>query len=213
MCLVCWSYGSNIDDVLTKRSEKAILDTTSWSKERTEEELPKFLEQFAGPRRKKKGQKLSDAPQEKGHPHTLIVTAAGLRAADLARALRGFQTKQALVAKLFAKHIKMKEAVEMVKKSRINIGVGTPQRIFDLLENGLQFYTPALLGVDANTAVGALSASHLERIIVDASHIDQKKRGVLDMKETQVPLVNLLARTEIKERYGRREDGIELLFF
>jgi protein CMS1 len=67
---------------------------------------------------------------------------------------------------------------------------------------------------------GALKPAHLERIIIDASHIDQKKRGVLDMKETQVPLVDLLARPELKERFGtagengRIEQGkIELLFF
>ena len=82
------------------------------------------------------GKKLTDAPSERGTPHTLVVAGAGLRAADLTRALRKYQTKHALVAKLFAKHIKFQEAVEMVKKSRINIGVGTPQRIFDLLQEG-----------------------------------------------------------------------------
>ena len=34
------------------------------------------------------------------------------------RALRIFQTKDAVVAKLFAKHIKLREAIEYVKKSR-----------------------------------------------------------------------------------------------
>ena len=57
---------------------------------------------------------------------------------------------------------------------------------------------------------GALSASHLERIVVDASHIDQKKRGIMDMKETQVPLVQLLSRKDVKE--GAR-GKVELLFF
>ena len=100
------------------------------------EHLADFLQQFAGPRRKKKGQKLSDAPQKKGNPHTLVVAGAGIRAVDLIRAVRKFQTKDALVAKLFAKHIKLKEAIVTVRKARINIGVGTPQRIYDLLENG-----------------------------------------------------------------------------
>lgn len=61
--------------------------------------------------------------------------------------------------------------------------------------------------------IGALSATHLERIVVDASHIDQKKRGVLDMKELQVPLVQLLARKDLKERYGSGEGKVELLFY
>lgn len=72
-----------------------------------------------------------------GSPHTLVITAAGLRAADLTRALRKFQTKDSMVAKLFAKHIKLKDAVEMVKKSRMGIGVGTPQRIGDLIDSGI----------------------------------------------------------------------------
>lgn len=83
----------------------------------------------------------------------------------------------------------------MVKKARISIGVGTPQRIVDLLESG------------------ALKPEGLERIVVDASHIDVKKRGMLDMKETLVPLVELLTRKEFRERYASGEKGLEVLFF
>lgn len=114
--------------------ERAILDTTTFSEPRTAERLPAFLEQFAGSKRKKK---LSSAPNAKGSPHTLVVAGAGLRAADLTRALRVYQTKDCMVAKLFAKHIKLKEAIETVSKARIGIGVGTPQRIIDLLEDGM----------------------------------------------------------------------------
>ena len=100
-----------------------------------------------------------------------------------------------MVAKLFAKHIKLKEQIEMVKKARIGMGVGTPQRMMDLLNDG------------------ALKTDCVERIVIDASHIDVKKRGILDMKETHVPLVELLTRTELKERFGTGEGKIELLFF
>lgn len=66
----------------------------------------------------------------------------------------------------------------------------------------------------ANADLGALSSTHLERVIVDASHIDMKKRGILDMKETQVPLMQLLTRTDFKQKYGGGKDGrIDLLFF
>lgn len=50
--------------------------------------------------------------------------------------------------KLFAKHIKMEEAIESVKKSRINIGVGTPQRIIDLLNDGKFLLIEAALTPD-----------------------------------------------------------------
>lgn len=51
------------------------------------------------------------------------------------------------MAKLFAKHIKLKEAAEMTKKTRMGIGVGTPQRLIDLLENG---ESPVLFPVLSN---------------------------------------------------------------
>jgi len=89
----------------------AVLDTTSWDKPRTTENLPNFLKHFGD-------KNLSVAPEDKGSPHTLVVAGAGLRAADLTRTLREFQTKDAIIAKLFAKHIKFKEAVESCRKYR-----------------------------------------------------------------------------------------------
>ena len=180
----------------------AITDTTSFTDSRTTDQFPKFLETFADSTgtstktaTKKKKQKLSQAATEKGSPHTLVIAGAGLRAADLTRTLRPYQTKESQVAKLFAKHIKLKEAVEMCKKTRMGIGVGTPQRLIDLLEDG------------------ALSVENLERVVVDASHIDVKKRGILDMRETQGPLMKVLCREEFREKFGKEEGGVELLFF
>ena len=49
--------------------------------------------------------------------------------------------------------------------------------------------------------------------MVDLSHVDQKRRGILDMKETQKPLLDLLNREEIKNRYGAVTARIDLLFF
>ncbi|MCJ1323271.1 hypothetical protein MMC15_008626, partial [Xylographa vitiligo] len=59
----------------------------------------------------------------------------------------------------------------------------------------------------------SLSADKLERIVVDMSHIDQKKRGILDMKETFEPLIQLLTRKDIKSRYIKEDGGVDLLFF
>lgn len=41
-----------------------------------------------------------------------------LEAEEMLRALRKFQAKDAVVAKLFAKHIKLKDAATFVKKTR-----------------------------------------------------------------------------------------------
>ncbi|KAL1995496.1 hypothetical protein VTN49DRAFT_1683 [Thermomyces lanuginosus] len=160
--------------------QQAILDTTAFESPRTLDQLPAFLKAHS----RDNGAHLSTAPERNGTPHTLVVAAAALRAADLVRALRQFQTKDATVAKLFAKHIKLDEAKEFLGRTRVNIGVGTPQRISDLLDSGS-------LKIDA-----------LERIVVDGSHIDQKKRGIFDMKETFFPLLQLLNRPEFRKRYG-----------
>ncbi|SPN99779.1 uncharacterized protein DNG_02632 [Cephalotrichum gorgonifer] len=171
-------------------SAVCIKDTTSWKEQRITDKLPEFLEEVAGD-----AKSLSEAPKDVGAPHTLIVTGAGLRAADIVRAVRKFQTKQNTVAKLFAKHMKVEEQVNLLRKTRTGIGVGTPARLIDLLERE------------------ALSIAHLKRIVVDASHVDQKKRGVMDMKDTMMPLAQLLSRKELKDRYTSEEAPVELIFY
>ncbi|KAK0656455.1 U3-containing 90S pre-ribosomal complex subunit-domain containing protein [Cercophora newfieldiana] len=167
-----------------------IKDTTSWEKPRSLENLPEFLEAFA-----EDPKKLEDAPKKNGSPHTLIVAGAGLRAANLVRSVRKFQKKGISVGKLFAKHFKVEEQVSFLQKSRTGVAVGTPQRLIDLIENG------------------ALNLESLKRIVVDASHIDQKKRGITDMRETMMPLVQLLTRKELKERYSDAEKHVDLIFY
>ncbi|KAK7985051.1 hypothetical protein PG988_002673 [Apiospora saccharicola] len=168
----------------------SITDTTSWQEARNLEKLPEFLEKFT-----KDPEKLKKAPKLKGSPHTIIISGAGLRAADVVRSARKFSSKGNMVAKLFAKHIKLDDASKHLKEHRTGMAVGTPARLNDLVENG------------------SLSLANLERLVVDASHIDQKKRGVLDMKDTLMPLVRWLARKEFKERYAATEKPLQLIFY
>ncbi|KAI9848518.1 MAG: hypothetical protein M1837_007187 [Sclerophora amabilis] len=63
--------------------EKAFKDTSMWSMQRNLESLPAYLENFS--KSKDKAIDLSNAPKSQGSPHTLVVTGAGLRAADLTR--------------------------------------------------------------------------------------------------------------------------------
>ncbi|KAJ5377743.1 Protein CMS1 [Penicillium cataractarum] len=170
--------------------DSAFLDTTSFSDSRTLEKLPDFLKAFSP-----KGADLSKASEKKGTPHTLVVSAAALRAADVVRALRGFQTKEAIVGKLFAKHIKLEEAKQFLERARTGIGAGTPARISDLIE------------------CGSLNVDELERIVIDGSHIDQKQRGIFDMKETHLPLLQLLTRPELRDRYGASKKKVQILVF
>ncbi|KAG6038536.1 csm1-like protein [Claviceps citrina] len=172
-------------------SANSIQDTTTlWQQDRTLANLPAFLEKFSDGE-----ESLKKPPQKKGSPHTLIVAGAGLRAADIVRAVRKFSGKDNAVAKLFAKHMKVDEQVTFLKNRVSGIGVGTPARLIELIE------------------CGALSLDHLQRLVVDASHVDQKKRGIMDMKDTMMPLAQFLTRPEFKERYGDETKPLALLFF
>lgn len=74
---------------------------------------------------------------------------------------------------------------------RVDYGVGTPDRLSALLEDG------------------ALSTANLKRVVIDVSYIDQKKRGILDMKDLHEPLIKLLLR---KEFLGEDKEGGDELF-
>jgi hypothetical protein len=64
-----------------------------------------------------------------GAPHTIVVTASGIRAADLCRSLKTGLPKQGTknpeVAKLFAKHMKLAEQVAHLKKNKYATSPGS----------------------------------------------------------------------------------------
>ena len=98
----------------------------------------------------------------------------------------------------------------------MGIGVGTPVRLADLLDAG-KFHTKcrdiSALSDPAVAITGALKLDNLKNIVIDGSHIDQKKRGIFDMKETFRPMLQLLNREEIRARYGKQEEKIQILVF
>lgn len=70
--------------------ETAIQDSTTFDRPRSIDNLPAFLEKFSG-----NSTKLWSASKKNGSPHTIIITAAGLRAAELARYVPlGYRWKQ-----------------------------------------------------------------------------------------------------------------------
>ncbi|KAJ5652390.1 Protein CMS1 [Penicillium longicatenatum] len=171
-------------------SDSTFLDTSAYTEPRTLEKLPEFLKTFSP-----KGSDLSKSSEQKGTPHTLVITGAGLRAADIVRALRPFQNKESIVGKLFAKHIKLDEAKQFLQRAQMGIGIGTPTRVSDLVESG------------------DLKLNELQRIVIDGSHIDQKQRGIFDMKDTHFPLLKLLTRPELRERYAAKKNKTQILIF
>ncbi|RJE23218.1 hypothetical protein PHISCL_04471 [Aspergillus sclerotialis] len=172
-------------------SDSVFRDTTSFNSTRSLDQLATFLKTFSPD----SGAGLSKSSEETGTPHTLVISPAALRAADVVRALRTFQNKESIIGKLFAKHIKLEEAKQFLQRARTGLGVGTPTRISDLIESG------------------ALKLNELERIVIDGSFIDQKQRGIFDMKETHFPLLQLLNRPELNACYKRKEKPARILVF
>lgn len=59
------------------------------------------------------------------------------------------------------------------------------------------------ISASANPTAGALSTARLERIVIDASHVNAKKPiGILDIQETVTALTQLLARKDLRDRYS-----------
>jgi hypothetical protein len=63
------------------------------------------------------------------------------------------------------------------------------------------------------TGPGALSTQALRRVVLDTSHIDQKSKGILELKDTHVPLMRLLAMPALKGGYDKEEGGIQIIFY
>jgi len=74
--------------------------------------------------------------------------------------------------------------VQHADDSSIGIGVGTPARLQGLIN------------------AEALKTNNLRRIVVDGSHLDQKKRSIFSPKDTFTALLDLLSREDFKQRYG-----------
>ncbi|GAA6029530.1 hypothetical protein JCM8097_003724 [Rhodosporidiobolus ruineniae] len=141
---------------------------------------------------------LAKMPKAPGSPRIIVVAGAALRVADLCRDVKSFRTKTKDglidVGKLFAKHFKLSEHAEYLKKTHVGIAVGTPNRIEKLLNE-----------------TDSLHLTHLSHLILDQSHLDAKKRSLVDLPEARVDLFKLLGSKAVMERL--REGKMKLVVF
>lgn len=80
-----------------------------------------------------------------------------------------------------------------VRETKFGIAAGTPARVLDLVKGG------------------ALRLEGLKRVVLDASYVDEKKRVLLDDKETFLRVVEFLNLEELKGRLVRGD--VEILVF
>ncbi|KAH9053848.1 U3-containing 90S pre-ribosomal complex subunit-domain containing protein [Lactarius vividus] len=147
--------------------ENFIVDTTTWTGSRSLDTLADFIIQVLPSLHTR----LLQRTKSFGAPTLLFLTGAALRAADVTRALKNKTLrgeKSAGVMKLFAKHCKLEEHINLLKKTKIGSAVGTPGRVGKLL-----------------CETDALSVSALTHIVLDVSHRDAKELCLLDIPQTR----------------------------
>ncbi|ELU11502.1 hypothetical protein CAPTEDRAFT_193913 [Capitella teleta] len=111
---------------------------------------------------------------EFGSPLLLVVSASGIRCANLNRDTKLFKTDAAKTAKLFAKHMKLKDQMKYLQTKPVHMGFGTPNRIHALLDSG------------------ALKMNSVKFIVFDWSNRDSKLRRMIDIPEVKKDLCALL---------------------
>ncbi|KAG8933938.1 hypothetical protein FRC02_010873 [Tulasnella sp. 418] len=152
-----------LDDILIPTS--SIIDTSSYTGPRTDETLPDFINSTLP----QLATRIRQKPKHNGSPTALIISGAALRVTDLTRSLRPMKgEKGGEIAKLFAKHFKLTDHISYLQKTKIGVGVGTPDRIGKLL-----------------SAKDALQTSALTHVILDSSYQDTKRRTLFDIPETR----------------------------
>lgn len=168
---------------------KAFKDTTGFGETRLAKNLSDFLEQYTPDGR----EGLKSCAEETGSPHTILLTSSAIRAQALLQQVRAYGSEDNKIAKLFAKHLKLKDHIQYVQKTKFGIGAGTAHRIQHLIENEV------------------LKLKHLKRVVIDGSYVDDKQRTIFTDRDAFLPTLSLLNLDQLKLRLVSSET--ELLVF
>ncbi|KAG9299214.1 hypothetical protein G9A89_013862 [Geosiphon pyriformis] len=171
---------SSIEFTERQLTENSFIDTSLFSKERTLESMAAFIDLNITSHHN-----ISRPPllEQKGAPILLILTASAKRAVNIIRSLKAEKSialKNGVIGKLFAKHLKLSEQEEFLKKNSFDIAVGTPNRVFKLL-----------------TDFDSLRLFRLKYILIDASWKDEKKRTIFDIPECLNDLIQLMGADKV----------------
>ncbi|CEP08384.1 hypothetical protein [Parasitella parasitica] len=147
--------------------ESHLVNNENFKQEHTLDALPNYVKfGVAGHK------KLAKKPAVLASPVALIVTHSAIRAVDLCRALKEFAST-AKVAKLFAKHFKIEDQIWFLEHESIHMGVGTPNRLQALVDQG------------------HLKLDNLELLVIDTER-NAKKFNIFDLQETTVDVISHL---------------------
>ena len=158
-------------------------------------------------------------------PMVIVVTLSARRSVELMKGLSSFKLP---VAKLFAKHVRVEDQVELLKgkvkggkysgngggggggggggktKSRCySIAVGTPGRLLTLLRHGRD--------EPGGDGLGALRLNHTEVIILD-THEDSKGFNVCTLQDTSSDLMHFM-KEGVVPQLGRKKGKMKIAMF
>lgn len=161
------------DSLSTQLSSNSFISSLPKTEEFTQLHLRAFSSVFSSLRKALRLENLKEA----GSPKAIVVCSSATRASEVIKDIS--KVLKVKVAKLYAKHFKVQEQVEMLQE-KIVIGVGTPNRLNKLIE------------------VGALSLAETDIFVID-SHKDSKNFTVLTLPEIKNDLYNLLREHVVTE--------------
>eukprot|EP01036_Dinobryon_divergens_P030461 gene30463-39706_t len=121
----------------------------------------------------KKALRIPDTAEHRGSPIVVIVCSSAVRATKIIKSLSTHKHIHCKIAKLFAKHIKIAEQIEMLAAETYPIAIGTPNRLTKLL------------------GLGALHLQSTRLLIVDVT-ADVKNMTILNMNGVRDDLTSLL---------------------
>ena len=165
---------------------KAFANTTDYVETRLVKNLANFLEQYT----EGGSEELKSCAEETGSPHTILLTSSAIRAQALLQQVRPYGSQANKIAKLFAKHMKQKDHIEYVRKTKFGIGAGTANRIEVLIEKDV------------------LKLENLKRVVIDGSYVDEKQRTIFTDRDAFVPTLSLLNLEQLKLRLVSGETEI-----
>lgn len=113
---------------------------------------------------------LQEGKIEPGSPAVLVISSSALRSLEVLRGLRLF-TKECPAAKLFSKHMKVKDQASSLKH-RTNVAAGTPNRIKKLIDDEV------------------LGLSRLVVVVLDM-HLDVKGYSLLTLPQVRTEFWDL----------------------
>ncbi|RPA87056.1 hypothetical protein BJ508DRAFT_410633 [Ascobolus immersus RN42] len=169
-----------------------IYDTEKLPKDRSLKGLPDFLKALYTETSQPKNMKTP------GHPHTIVITGAAIRAVEFRRGLLQMipDKQHSACTKLFSKHIKLQDALEQLGKYQSNYAIGTPKRIHDCMIND-----------------GPLKMDNLKWIIIDLSRLDAKGFNALEYPDILKDTVNILKEPKIREQFEKEHGAAKIVIY